>query len=119
MRDLVGFLRARLDEDEAHAKMAFADHNDAGPEWSEIWSGAVELGDQSGDLLITNDLGVSRHIARHDPARVLAEVEAKRRIVAAVGGLSGQWCDEIGGRVLGLLALPYANHPDYREDWRP
>jgi hypothetical protein len=31
---------------------------------------------------------------------------------------------ELGGRylaldVLPLLAVPYADHPDYREEWRP
>ena len=55
------------------------------------------------------------------PARVLAECEAKRRIVELVGGGSSihrpgdcQDCD-----VMRLLALPYADHPDYREEWKP
>lgn len=49
------------------------------------------------------------HIARHDPARVLAECEAKRRIV-----------DESRSRLaMRLVALPYADHPDYREEWKP
>ena len=86
-----------------------------------------------------------------DPARVLAECEAKRRIVeqlarterliqansekraeASRGGLENQtqitalrthgW--ELSGRIDALryavdeLALPYADHPDYREGWR-
>jgi len=46
--------------------------------------------------------------------RVLAECEAKRRIVAL--------CDdyeEPAPSVLLALALPYADHPDYDESWRP
>lgn len=64
------------------------------------------------------------HIARHDPARVLAECEAKRRIVEwhdcepeHVWGCGA--CTHDRPCVLALLALPYADHPDYREEWRP
>ncbi len=69
------------------------------------------------------------HFARWDPARVMAECEAKRRIVA----LEQEWLTEMetilgklpGMRAtsltltLALLALPYATHPDYQEEWRP
>ena len=47
-------------------------------------------------------------------ARVLAECAAKRRIVehhAPYAGGSGR-------PTLLLLALPYADHPDYDETWR-
>ncbi|GLY87512.1 DUF6221 family protein [Actinoallomurus iriomotensis] len=60
------------------------------------------------------------HIARHDPARVTSEIEAKRRILelfdASRGGREqGRpgWAED----VLRLLALPYAEHPDYRAEW--
>lgn len=44
-------------------------------------------------------------------ARALADVEAKRRIVRE--------CRRAGFlRVLRLLAMPYADHPDYDERWR-
>lgn len=57
---------------------------------------------------------VADHIARHDPARVLAECEAKRRIV--------EWASDGEGEfhwstVLAPLAAVYADHPDYREEW--
>lgn len=62
------------------------------------------------------------------PSRVLAECEAKRRIVDA--HLNGDaWCDHCsGGEHMGnpnacptlrLLALPYADHPGYDEKWKP
>jgi hypothetical protein len=79
------------------------------------------------------------HIARHDPARVLAECESKRGIVEIcasdivdVDGDDGDgWCwepadwrwhammQEDAYRRLKLLALPYADRPGYREEWRP
>ena len=52
-----------------------------------------------------------------DPARVLAEVAAKRRIVehCEVDHLVASPGDPY---VLQLLALPYADHSDWREEWR-
>ena len=54
-------------------------------------------------------------------ARVLAECEAKRRIVAALdyaerNGEPGVW--HAWWQAAELLALPYADHPDYRKEWR-
>ena len=49
------------------------------------------------------------HIARHDPARVLADCEARRQLVEAMGD---DW-------VTRVLALPYADHPDFDESWCP
>jgi len=74
------------------------------------------------------------HVARWSPARVLAECAAKRRIVELHRGQKALWdddenplevveCPECGVLfpcpTLRLLALPYADHPDYREEWRP
>ena len=47
--------------------------------------------------------------------RVLADCEAKRRIVEVATAHGTLQSIEI----LSLLALPYADHPDYQEDWRP
>lgn len=68
---------------------------------------------------------VGGHIVRHDPARILREVEAKREIVRQADLYlcdSGPGCGyrtKHGHSVLRLLALPYDDHPDYREEWRP
>lgn len=55
-----------------------------------------------------------------DP-KLLAECEAKRRILDVALELDGR--EEVGnGAVLDLLdalALPYADHPDYKQEWRP
>lgn len=84
----------------------------------------------------TND-EAALHIASWDPARVLAECEAKRRIVELHGPEPGfvdrRWlyckvCVRFHADIdceneawpcptLRLLALPYADHPDYRPEW--
>lgn len=131
--DLVAFLRARLKEDEDYARTAFADHDDAGPNWYEQWSGALNIGEDE-DLVLTNDSAISRFMARHDPARVLREVEAGRRILLdyeeamrtlAVAGTSGTPFDIMTGavntlkRMIQLRAQSYADHPEYRPEWAP
>lgn len=53
-------------------------------------------------------------------ARVLADCEAKRRIVEEFQRCGPNTVGHIG--LLGalqFLALPYADHPDYRQEWRP
>ncbi|WP_326763512.1 DUF6221 family protein [Streptomyces sp. NBC_01591] len=72
------------------------------------------------------------HIARRDPARALREVEAKRGLLERYeepetgGALSDSFNKFTAGmectvplEVFRHLTLPYADHPDYREDWRP
>jgi hypothetical protein len=59
------------------------------------------------------------HIASHDPARVLTECEAKRRIVEACAEVLAYDAEALPQDVLRCLALPYADHPDYREEWKP
>lgn len=63
------------------------------------------------------------------PEQVLADIEAKRRIVelhthpamACYWSHDGGAVHEIGElcETLAALALPYVDHPDYREEWRP
>ena len=65
-----------------------------------------------------------RHIARHDPARVLSEVAAKRTILdrhepgvsepSECGRCNDPWpCDDVKA-----LAQPYAGEPGWQEEWR-
>lgn len=59
------------------------------------------------------------HIAKWDPARVVAECEAKRALVQFLDldddAGEGRYVAE---RVLALLALPYADHPEFRQEWK-
>jgi hypothetical protein len=116
---LAGFLAARLDEDEAAAK---------------AW---LPFGNP--------DAAAREHIARHDPARVLREVEAKRAIIgeqtsdhapveSEYGGLTCRtcvaWQDDEGVHEFGIsiperwpcrvaraAAAVYSDHPDYDPEW--
>lgn len=67
-------------------------------------------------------------ITVNHPQRVLAECEAKRRIVETLAipyiaerrrlmGGRPSWGDE-NPELLRLLAMPHADHPDFREEWR-
>lgn len=140
MDELVQFLRDRLDEDERTALAATP-----GP-WEQ--SGIGDYGwtvsfSRPGAGVEAEDSDQGRadaaHIARHDPARVLAEVEAKRRMLdehkparpeylprRELGCLTcttaqawDEKANEANCLTLRLLALPYADHPDYCEEWRP
>ena len=53
------------------------------------------------------------------PRRVLAECEAKRRLVRElVDYMEGDYAPW-NERFLKLLALLFADHPDYRQEWKP
>ena len=113
MTDLVEFLRARLDEDHRVAEAA-VDHLSAQMSYVEVYI------QQATD-----------HIDRFTPARVLAEVAAKRRLIDQIvpkveaywRAVNSEWgCeydDPDGDDVLKILALPYASHSEYDESWRP
>lgn len=111
MTDLAEFLLARIAEDEAVLVAVLRDRPDWEVEDSSIIDATPGTGDQ---LYVAHARGeyISRHIARWDPARVLAECETKRRLIE-LGEKDSYWDD-----VLRLLALPYADHPDYRDVWR-
>lgn len=148
MSDLVEFLKARLDEDEQTAQAATSesgrwrwDHgfgelcNDPECPYGALLDEATRDGTHAGTVLmelhgydVKEPWQGAAHIARHDPARVLREVDAKRRIVALHSDPHGgdPSCSSIDYpesaedcETLRLLALPYADHPDYEERWRP
>ena len=127
--ELVEFLLARIAEDEAEIGPILGPDESAGPNgigWAEV--GAI------------SDVLMSSH------RRALAECEAKRRIVercrpqyvvlyreserplasafdqstVKTEGHSGPiWPFEGAESILRDLAAVYADHPDYREEWRP
>lgn len=65
------------------------------------------------------------HAARHDPARVLAEVAAKREVVRLAERAHDYHETFMNGfaaaleDALRLFALPYAGHREYRPEWAP
>ncbi|MDQ3577454.1 MAG: DUF6221 family protein [Actinomycetota bacterium] len=147
--DLIEFLNARLDEDEYAALPFHCMETGETDEWrcDEV-GGAVRTVRTPpfglSDVIAQSDIHAPAvHIARWDPARVLADVEAKRRTLsehapvesgAATGGYlcrvclnpatTGGWAEDWYPQThpcqtVRLLALPFAAHPDYREEWRP
>jgi hypothetical protein len=123
------FLMARIAEDEVTAQEAFVDEHLIRSLRSIVRSAPIPGGE------IT-------HIVRWQPTRVLAECEAKRRVVELHFAYAERWgqVDLLGGEpdtcatchfgndeggqpfpcdTLRLLALPYAgDHPDYDPAWR-
>ncbi len=132
---LIAFLMARLDEDETAAKLAARE----GCAWTQGDPGQGSCAITSLGGTVVYDEGSpdeyqAAHIARHDPARVLREVEAKRAIVAAYEWTAARKADGGGiennynfrsGQVNALetaiqcLAAAWSDHPDYRADWKP
>lgn len=112
---LVAFLRARLDEDEqvARAALELAKPDErARTKWNTMPHGrAAELGIYPEAML---------HAALHGPVRVLSEVEAKRRIITDYENYDREAPElDVPESVISLLALPYSDHRDYRNEWRP
>jgi hypothetical protein len=131
--DLVAWLRAQLDDDERVAREAGV--SASGSRWHVADRGAVIVRDDDGMVVVFDEGSPSReeaeHIARWDPARVLAEVDAKRRILDEIvplidemdGRIESEWglrMEPIGesDALVKLLALPYADQPGYRPEWR-
>ena len=116
--DLIAFLHARLDEDEAAAQAAaHADGKYGGrAHWSALGHGiAADAADPGWGIFDLSPFAdaeeVCAHIARHDPARVLREVGAKRAILA-------QWQAQppdspVLTNALYQLAAVWSGHPDY------
>lgn len=149
--ELVEFLRERIAEEQAVAReaggdvwtvycpyvpvMAGDDPEDsirhlAGPSHAD----EASIADSKGDAVVYDEGSPSprqaRHIARHDPARVLRECEAHLRIVehytkeqwVISQGHRTEWTE--GGQAaretaLRLLTTIYADHPDFRDEWKP
>jgi hypothetical protein len=126
MDDLTAFITARLDEDEAATKAV-------APLGHVFDMGGERLDDQFAHIRVRHhsedgrsysqpDQPATRHFARHDPARVLREVAAKRAIVALAGTPDdddpyyGGW-DTVMELVLRNLAAVWSDHPDYRPEW--
>lgn len=100
MSELAGFLLARIAEDETMAQHSLDGDLDHLP--------SVDANGQRLFLGVTN------------PARVLAECEAKRRIIETCQVYEYEVTNAYGyDDILQALALPYADHPECRDEWRP
>jgi len=102
--DLLARLTAVLNEEE---RVALAAHEGGGPDWSQVDAdrtpGRIE--DAKGYVITYDEgspsSGEAAHVALHDPARVLRQVEAHRDILARHHPFeqAGQtWCDACTSR---------------------
>lgn len=132
---LVEFLQARLDEREQTARAVLTRVCRWPKSQPRPWDRA---------RLIAAQLGKSGGVfeaweGRETPDEVLADVDAKRRIIAQAfrheAKIDGEWgcvhsaadieagkCEETPVAeiaLLRLLALPYRDHPDYQPEWAP
>jgi len=124
MSDLITWLRAQLDEDERVAQKCAAVGDFRWAESEDPTEPDGRVVDGQGRVVVWDDgANLSGHIARHDPARVLAEVAAKRQLIESMvesmvetmEGDYAPWNEDY----LMVLALPYADQPGYLEEWRP
>lgn len=143
MDDLVRWLGKQLSEDEAAAERTLSPELRAGrfrgktiPHWKITGNGYGLIDEDGGTVRAQNIFPAeAAHVVRHDPARVLREIEAKRAVVAryefACREASRLDLDEgeremwirVGGALQSVviqLAAPYADRPGYRaEEWAP
>ncbi|MET8694711.1 DUF6221 family protein [Streptomyces bauhiniae] len=141
MSEIADFLRARYAEQRVIAEAAAehagtrdwryrpgSDHvaavqsfpNDV-PARRELWTPLVtEAGSYIGDTI---DDEIGNHIAAHDPAAVIADLDAKLAIVDLCATFlhdDDRGIDPCAEGTLCLLAQPFAGHSGHRgEEWAP
>lgn len=131
MTNIMEFLQARLDDDERVALTAIGEQP-AYAVWAyegdEVFAADV---DRAGDtwnvtcdsegLLPAVEKKDGPHIARHDPARVLRDVAAKRAVIEALMEIPAEHGKDAGFRAIGksipAMAAVYSDHPDYQKEW--
>jgi hypothetical protein len=126
------FLLARIDEREASAKEA-GDNNSfeyGDDRWCESWlSQGIRHLVRNCDIecFVHEDDGeacgrphryAGSFIALWDPAFVLSWCDSMRRVIELTR-LDFTLFNEIPSLELRILALPFADHPDYQQEWRP
>jgi hypothetical protein len=136
--DLIAFVLARLDEDEAIARKLAGwphwHHTPAVTAHGPVILIAAGEDDEIDVASVERELPeVATHIARYDPARALREVAAKRarierhkRAITAGGTSPSSFvCGQDDGYAEACLdsirddAAVWSDHPDYRAEWAP
>ncbi|WP_199572698.1 DUF6221 family protein [Streptomyces murinus] len=138
MDDLVRWLGEQFDADERIARAAQQNGDVKDGHWFDDEDEEV-IDDSGWRIAFTVDTGTRAHIAAHDPARVLREIDAKRALMKQIfryeAKIDGEWgcchdakeieageCPETPPHeieALQILALVYADRPGYQESWRP
>lgn len=114
MSELTDFLLARIAEDELIAR-------EAGPmPWIYATNEESVLDFEAHRVTpLRTERANNAHVYRWNPGRALAECEAKRRWIEHVLHESESRLTDEQRFSLRAMALPYAHHRGYREEWRP
>lgn len=137
MTEVVEFLKARLDEDFELARNAMHEDASVSPgEWitehhdSEFHEHPDRCHiaeDRKGVYwTVASEVSIpnAEHMARHDPARVLREIAAKRAMIAdweiyadaEYPDFEGGFSSAMDG-VVDELARVYWDHPEFKSEW--
>lgn len=128
MNDLTEFLTARYDEAEKRERGKWRLRADVG--FTDFSQGPDGYRIEPGGCFLAPEEFHERYAEPAPDAFVLADLESKRRIMARamVGSTCGQTHPQMDRycltghpdvETLRLLALPYVDHPDFDEKWRP
>lgn len=144
---IVQWLVAQFDEDEQAVRRVLGEgaltameHGKPAPRWVPSPKGETGVWDTDGLPRVKHAWPRERdHIIRHDPARVLLEINSKRQLLREIfeyeARIDSEWgCshsdpDDIAAGLcpsaplvhitaLRLLAAPYENRPGYPEAWQ-
>lgn len=144
MDEMIAFFRARLNEEEFAAYQS-ADFGGGivsavwrlsgshGIYWSVAAVAQAEGHEETIDVVDAHTEQVANHIVLHDPHRVLRSIKAKRRMLDAFAAVShgertaphedmrdvSRAGVDTWRFVLRLSVAEYADHPDYKTEWRP
>lgn len=122
-REMIAWLAANWDQEEAAARKA------GGDRWTYDGGSDIYRGHPVEPVVDWVYDEAWEHIARHDPASVLARIAADRQIVTDYEDHLATYQSDPSpfgeGQRFGLLmalariAEGYADHPGFREEWRP
>ena len=137
MVELVAFLRACLSDDERLARAATEGPWRYNPR--KEWNGPplalgvlpepeeyVAAGPMEAPVCVAatgpsddeQSMADARHIASWDPSRVLAEVEAKRRVITIWETQMESYGADAAEEAVRALAQPFSDRPGFRDEWR-
>jgi hypothetical protein len=134
MSGLVEFLRARYAEHRAIAEAAAELQCDPENGWGIIDpSGYVQTEKRrwiAPHIGMLHEPQSAEHVVANNPAVVLADLDAKCFLLAgcerALGAIHADPAAPSASAAIGpvehllrYFAAPYADHPDYREEWKP
>lgn len=127
MTDLASWLLAQIADDEAAAravKPLLLDHSTASGGGQRFAHSRISFAAEDGYPYRESDPEAQAHFARHDPARVLAECAAKRKLLSFIDEMAQHVRAPNGEEPFALtwmrwaLAEPYADRPGFDPVWK-